>query len=75
MSKQQMGEDKAKSIVVQMVVAIAIREHPDWSMYPEIGEHDWEEITRRAEAVMKPPPAEKFAEAYAVLETRAGVKS
>jgi hypothetical protein len=64
-----MNVDEAMSIVVQGVVASAVREQLNWENYPEIGERDWEEIRRRALAVMVPPIT--FRAAYEIIAARA----
>lgn len=66
-----MNVDKAKSIVVQQIVAEAIREYPRWESYPEIGENDWFDINDRVDGVMGFPP--KFREAYDFLAARVNV--
>lgn len=50
-------------------------ELPDWEEYPEIGENDWIKIERECRkkllAAAGHVPAERFQEAYALLEGRA----
>jgi hypothetical protein len=50
--------------------------YPEWDLYPEIGEHDWERVCEVVEAMTPPAPSDaKFKEAYALLESRAGGRS
>jgi hypothetical protein len=65
-----MRADHAIRIVAKGILENLAEDVADgWGLYPEIGEHDWERVVAEVERLA--PPVGGFAEAYALLESRA----
>ena len=65
--------DEAIDVIASAIVANL--ELPEWELYPDIGENDWHRIesTCRSKlmAIAGDVPADRFLEAYKLLEDRA----
>lgn len=62
----------AVEVVARMAIFNVLGE-VEWQDYPEIGEHDWQEVLDRVEVIgcALKPPTDDYTEAYAFLEARA----
>ena len=64
--------DFAVEVVARMAMFNAL-DKIEWEDYPDIGEHDWQQVLDRIEVMgcgLKPTD-DDYAEAYALLESRA----
>lgn len=64
-----MTVDEAIEIVAQHIAAEAVRGHPEWAAYPDLGEHDWMTVVDRLDSLS--PYPERYCEAYELLAERA----
>lgn len=65
--------DVAVDVVARDLIAKVVREYggDQWDSYPEIGEHDWERIDKRALELAAQVDGEQYLAAYEFLESRA----
>jgi hypothetical protein len=66
----------AIEVVARMAIFNAL-DDIEWGNYPEIGEHDWQQVLDRIEIVgmgLKPSD-DDYAKAYSILEARADKES
>jgi hypothetical protein len=70
----QMTLEEAIRIVAQQAVWAACDGSgiapPEWGLYPEIGENDWNAVLVEIEHITPPPAPSDFHAAYALLEAR-----
>jgi hypothetical protein len=61
-----------QTVALQVLAKLAADVVEQWESYPEIGQHDWENVIRKVLALAPYPADSDYTAAYALLQSRAG---